>query len=100
MIDLLLGILATWRLTSLLHAEDGPFDLFARLRDWAGVRYDERSQAVADSEVGKALTCFLCTSVWSALVVTVCQRKGSLVNVLAYSAGAILIETMRGGREG
>ena len=33
---LILGILATWRLTHLLNAEDGPWDILARLRRLAG----------------------------------------------------------------
>jgi hypothetical protein len=90
--NLLTGILATWRLTSLLHKEDGPFDVFALARDAAGVRYDELSRPVSENPVGKALTCFWCTSIWSALIVS----RGSLLKALAYSAGAILIEGLRG----
>jgi hypothetical protein len=92
MIDLLIGILATWRLTSLLHNEDGPFDMFALARDAAGVRYDELSRPVSDNPVGKALTCFYCTSVWAGLII----GRGSIVRALAYSAGAILVKELTG----
>lgn len=95
MLDLLIGILATWRLTSLLHSEEGPFELFARFRDWAGVKYDEQSRPVSGSQIGKMLSCFWCCSIWSALAIMFFQGKGSFVKVLAYSAGAILIEEMR-----
>lgn len=93
--NLATGILATWRLASLLYAEDGPADVFAKMRDMAGVRYDERSNRVADTIAGKALCCFWCTSMWSALVVS----GGSLVRALAYSAGAILIREFTGRPE-
>ncbi len=41
--------LAVWRLTHLLHAEDGPFDVFVRLRRGAGEGF-----------FGKLLDCFHC----------------------------------------
>jgi len=92
MINLLIGILATWRLTSLLHKEDGPFDVFALARDAAGIRFDEQSRPYSDSQIGKMLTCFWCTSMWAALIVS----RGSPVKALAYSAGAILIRELTG----
>lgn len=92
MLDLLIGILATWRLTSLLHSEEGPFEIFARFRDWAGVRYDEESNPVSEKQIGKMLCCFWCTSIWSGLIVTILQVDISLIKTLGYSAGAILID--------
>lgn len=75
-------ILATWRLSTLLTLERGPYAVFKRLRD-----------ENADNEVGKALECFYCTSIWSAVLVlileVVCPR---LVDVLVMSAGAILYD--------
>lgn len=85
---MIVGILATWRLAQLLHDEDGPWQIFARLRDVAGVRYDEWSRPYSDKQVGKMLSCFWCTSIWAALFVT----KGKVRETLAYSAGAILLE--------
>lgn len=100
MIDLLTGILATWRLTHLLYAgdppEDGPFEMFAKIRDAAGVKFDEHSIPVSDNQIGKMLCCFWCTSVWAGLAVTGLQGSVSLRKVLAYSAGAILLEELRG----
>lgn len=91
------GILATWRLASLLHREDGPWEIFAQIRDIAGVKYDEQSQAYSDNQIGKMLTCFWCISVWSALVVGLLRKKFNPVEILAYSAGAILVEKVRNG---
>lgn len=85
----LIGILATWRLSKLLTAEDGPYDIFGSLRDRAGVTHDEYSQCVGKTEVAKALCCIKCTSVWVGLALA----GGHPVKGLAYSAGAILIET-------
>jgi hypothetical protein len=50
------GALGVWRITHLLQAEDGPWDLVARLRPRAG-----------DTFWGKLLDCFYCLSLWIAL---------------------------------
>lgn len=52
---LLLAVFAVWRITYLLQAEDGPFDLIVGLR-----------RAVGDGLVGKLLDCFHCLSLWVA----------------------------------
>lgn len=52
---LTLGGLAIWRLTHLLVAEDGPWDLFVRLRRAAGT-----------GVLGELLDCFYCLSLWIA----------------------------------
>ena len=56
--------LAVWRVSSLLVNEEGPWELFARLRHRLGVRYDVRSKPIGTTMVSKALTCVWCTSVW------------------------------------
>jgi len=48
---LVLGVLAVWGITHLLHAEDGPWDLVVHLRRSAG-----------DGFWGKLLDCFYCLS--------------------------------------
>ena len=52
---LVLAALATWRVTHLLAAEDGPADLVARLRARLGASWP-----------GKILDCFYCLSLWVA----------------------------------
>lgn len=53
---LVLGALAVWRVTHLLNAEDGPFDVLVRLRQFAG-----------DGLWGDLLDCFYCLSLWIAV---------------------------------
>lgn len=80
----LLGVLCVWRLTHLLAVEDGPFDVFRRLRRAAG-----------DGFWGALTGCFYCLSLWSAApvawAVTDSWRMAGLA-WLALSAGAILLE--------
>lgn len=75
-------MLATWRVTSLLVKEPGPYRVFARLREHH-----------RDNEIGKALECVWCTSVWVAIVIVLLDRYyPTLIDMLASSTGAILID--------
>lgn len=82
--------LAAWRLASLLVVEDGPGDMFAIIRERAGVRYDTNGKPYGLNAVAQALTCLWCASVWTALAVLVIERVFPPLNdLLAVSAGAI-----------
>jgi Protein of unknown function (DUF1360) len=50
-----LAVLATWRITHLLAAEDGPADVIVRLR-----------RRLGRSFAGRLMDCFYCLSVWVA----------------------------------
>lgn len=80
----ILGVLSVWRVTHLLNAEDGPWEVFVRLRKFAG-----------SSIWGEMLDCFYCLSLWVsapfALLLSRSWRERALL-WLALSAGAILLE--------
>lgn len=98
MINLIVGALATWRLSHLLIKEDGPYDVFGRLRDAVGITYDERSRPVAGSELAKIFLCFWCMSIWVGLFITLLTApRRWYINALAYSAVTIGIERYRHG---
>ena len=81
-------LLATWRMSVLLVEEDGPYNVFRRLRKWA------RSLSVPgkESELSQALSCVWCTSVWVGAALTLVQRIWPWpVRALAASAGAVII---------
>src|SRR6266498_160464 len=83
---LILGILAVWRITHLLHAEDGPWDITARLRQRAGSGFG-----------GKLLDCFYCLTLWIAVPFALLlggQWGERLLLWPALSGGAILIERL------
>jgi hypothetical protein len=78
------AVLACWRVTHLLHGEDGPWRLLARAR-----------QALSQTMVGGAVDCFLCLSVFVAAPLAIWvggDWGGRLLSWPALSAGAILIE--------
>lgn len=81
---LVVGILGVWRITHLLQAEDGPWDIMVRFR-----------QAVGNGFAGKLLDCFACSSLWVSapfafFLTRQCRQRFLLW--LALSAGAILLE--------
>lgn len=101
-IRLLTLILATWRISSLLVYEDGPFEIFERLRHRAGVVYNEHSQREGTNDLAKGLTCLWCVSVWvSAFWVVLLALSGWclwLALPFAISGGAVLVEQWMGER--
>ena len=95
LLDVVVLTLATWRLASLLNREDGPFEVFARLRYLLGVRYDEQSEAHGTNWFAKGVICLPCCSVWFGFFWAIAYMlwKDSVWVALpfALSAGAIVI---------
>jgi hypothetical protein len=88
---LLLGALAVWRITHLLQAEDGPWEVVVRLRRRAG-----------DGIMGQAMDCFYCLSLWVALPFALGLGGGWTERIMlwpALSAAAILLERVTARRE-
>jgi hypothetical protein len=86
---LAVGVLAVWRLTHLLQAEDGPWDAVLRLRAAAG-----------NGMLGALMDCFYCLSVWIALLfagLLAANWMHALLLWPALSAGAILLDRATGG---
>lgn len=76
--------LATWRLTHLIVAEDGPWDVIVRVRAWFG-----------DSVVGRTMDCFYCMSFWLAIPFSFVVGHdiiNCLLSWLAISGAASLLE--------
>ena len=87
-LTLLVSTLATWRITHLVAAEDGPWNAVAHLRRWAGA-----------GALGDAMDCFHCASLWVALPFAAATNSdwgGGLLAWLALSGGAILLERLHG----
>jgi hypothetical protein len=79
-----IAALAVWRVTHLLNAEHGPWDLSMKLR-----------QRVGQGLIGQALACFYCLSFWVALPFVpwlTMQPASALVAWFALSGAAILMQ--------
>jgi len=95
--DFLILILATWRVTSLLSSEAGPYAVLDKLRHAAGVRYADDGTPQAGNELAKALICPWCLSVWVGLALGAAWLvwPGGVFCIalpLALSAGVIIVE--------
>jgi hypothetical protein len=79
-----ISILAVWRVTHLLQAEDGPWDVIVRIRRFLGNGF-----------FGSLMDCFYCLSIWVALPLGIYFGTGWLEKILlwlALSGAAILLE--------
>jgi hypothetical protein len=88
---LIVDILIVWRITHLLQAEDGPWNLMVRLRQWAGQGF-----------WGGLLDCFYCLSLWVALPVAVLSGQEWNMRLIlwpAFSGGAIILERISAKNE-
>jgi hypothetical protein len=89
--------LATWRLTSLVVREEGPWCILARLRHRIGVRSTDAGVPYGLNVMAEGLTCVWCTSVWTATFLALSYVWMPAITIcicvpLALSAGALLIE--------
>jgi hypothetical protein len=79
-----LGVLTAWRITYFLQAENGPWDIVIRVRQFVGEGF-----------WGKLLDCFYCLSVWMAAPIAYLVGQSWLERGLLWpscSAAAILLE--------
>jgi hypothetical protein len=82
----ILATLAVWRLTHLLAAEDGPWNLIAKLRRLAG-----------SSVLGKLMDCFYCLSIWVGIPFCFYPAAGlqsRIITWLALSGAASLLHKL------
>jgi len=81
---LLLSLFAAWRVTHLLQAEDGPFEIIYRLR-----------RILGNSLLGKMMDCFNCLSIWISIPFGYFLGNSLMEKILlwlALSGGSIILE--------
>jgi hypothetical protein len=80
----LIIVIVVWRLTHLICAEDGPFDLIIKLR-----------KSLGNSFFGKLMDCFYCVSIWIGLAAACFagdNLKEIIILTLYYSGTTLLLE--------
>lgn len=72
-IDLIVLSLAVWRLSSLFAAEEGPWEIFEKIRQFSGVKYKEVPpyEMYGTNVVSRGLICVWCNSIWIGLLATI-----------------------------
>lgn len=86
-----ISVSAVWRLTHLLAAEDGPWDVIVRIRRKAGTTIG-----------GRLMDCFKCLSLWISIPFAFYVADGMLSGVvtwLALSGAACLAERIGEGAQ-
>ena len=101
---LLIGLLATYRITLLLKVaqpgeseESGPKDILTKWRHWVGVRYDEHTRPYGTSWRAEILLCFLCLSIWIAFGVGALVVIGLLAGRVEIALGILFPFALSGG---
>lgn len=92
-------VLAVWRISNLLVEEEGPFHVFQRIREMAGIVHDDTGvpSMIPDRFFSNLLSCVWCTSMWVALGMTIFwflfPQAAFLASIpFALSAGAIMTD--------
>lgn len=83
--QLIIGMLTTWRVSHLLHAENGPWQLLAKLR----------KALSRNAALHQLFDCFYCLSMWVAMPFAYLLGTSWTEQILlvpALSAAAILVE--------
>lgn len=100
LLHLLVVALAAWRVTYMLVHEEGPFEIFDRIRWLAGIRYDEVSIPYASNGIAGAFLCVFCLSVWVGLLFAflspfyTADIRSYIVNALSISALIIVLDNL------
>jgi hypothetical protein len=105
LIDFLVLSLATWRLSSLIATpgDDGPWEMFLRIRKFVGVKHDEQTGLYyGTNEFAKGIMCLWCVSVWVGLGLAVLYfffREPVVLCSLpfALSGAAVIVERITNG---
>jgi hypothetical protein len=101
-LELLIVCAAVWRVSALLTRERGPFDLFLKLRGWAGISADDEGRPLTWNESNfwaSLFSCAWCASVWLGTLATIGLWLAPSETVwlsmpLAISAAAILMDRL------
>ena len=86
LLTVVVAILAVWRVTHLLVAEDGPWDVLAHVR-----------RGAARIGLERLAGCFYCASVWIAIpfaLLLTRDWRGLVLCIPALSGGAIVVERL------
>lgn len=90
-IDLIIICFATVRLTNLFMYDSGPYDIFEKLRQWAGIIDGSLYLDGKYSLIGNILICHYCTSIYMAIfAATMFYFDLQIVNV-AFAASQLAI---------
>ena len=71
LINFIILILATFRLSHLIANEDGPYEILDKVRHFIGVRIDQYGRQFGNNNLSIGLICPLCNSVWIGIILII-----------------------------
>lgn len=81
-IHLVVLAFSTWRITSFLVDEDGPFGVFEWIRHKAGIKYNQKNEPYPSNELAKQFNCLWCMSLWVGIITVLLYNNNE--NVIWY----------------
>jgi hypothetical protein len=81
----------------MLVKEDGPLDIFVKIRSMSGIKYDEHSVPKSTNFISGILSCFWCCSIWVGFLIALLDTKNVVDlfrRTLALSAAAIMLNEL------
>lgn len=95
--DFIILALATFRISSLIADEDGPFGFLEWLRGKVGVRRDDQGETYGINKFAVGVACVWCNSVWVGIMLMILFINSKQVTVwvcfpLALSAVALTLD--------
>lgn len=85
----------------MLVNENGPFDVFLKLRHFSGMKYDKYSNQYGTTLISGILSCIWCLSIWIAVLLLLPILQIENLNLfevflywLAISSGVIVIDSI------
>jgi hypothetical protein len=81
----------------MFNSENGPGQIFSRLRTRVGVTYDQYSNPVGSNWIAEGILCFFCLSVWIAFGVGALVVIGLLAGRVEIALGILFPFALSGG---
>lgn len=97
-LHLIVLALATWRMSSLIATEKGPYNILGRLRKLSGVTYDKNNGSYYPTNtLSELVLCIWCLSPWIAAILVILYYFFGVTVVwvclpFALSAAAIIVD--------
>lgn len=85
LVRLIVAALATWRLSSLLLYEEGPFEVFMRLRSAVD------APGLGHAQLRVLFGCIYCMSVWTGLLCAMLMMSDLWVAMLPFALSAVAV---------
>lgn len=91
-LDLIELGLAVWRVSYMLVHEEGPNDVFIKLREASGVQYDDKTGETVSWNDWTPLICIWCTSLYVAVILSWAPKR--LITMFATSGIAVIVDKL------